>query len=129
MCLDVDALSDLDVKSLKAWKHYMWYCACSQSSFTSYKYVYLCYMYVIIQNLQHDQRAELEMYVQTRADLNDLYSATQRNLDTETKRRSQLQQELDMLKSVRAEKEVGKGLMCCEPGVKVWMHTFVPGAT
>ena len=58
------------------------------------------------QNLQDDQRAELETYVQTRAGLNDLYAATQRNLDTESKRRSQLEQELDMMKSIRTEKEV-----------------------
>ena len=53
---------------------------------------------------------ELETYVQTRAGLNDLYSATQRNLDTESKRRTQLQQELDVLKSARTEKEVSWGL-------------------
>ena len=65
----------------------------------------------LLQNLQDDQRAELETYVQTRAGLNDLYAATQRNLDTESKRRSQLEQELDMLKSIRTEKEVSQGLM------------------
>ena len=61
-----------------------------------------------VQNLQDDQRAELETYVQTRSGLNELYSATQRNLDTESKRRSQLEQELEILKSIRAEKEVMK---------------------
>ena len=61
-----------------------------------------------VQNLQDDQRAELETYVQTRSGLNELYSATQRNLDTESKRRSQLEQELEILKSIRAEKEVIK---------------------
>ena len=61
-----------------------------------------------VQNLQDDQRAELETYVQTRSGLNELYSATQRNLDTESKRRSQLEQELEIIKSVRAEKEVMK---------------------
>ena len=64
----------------------------------------------LCQNLQDDQKAELETYVQSRAGLNDLYSATQRNLDTETKRRSHLEQELDLLKTTRAEKEVGRGL-------------------
>lgn len=64
----------------------------------------------MVQNLQDDQRAELETYIQTKAGLNDLYSATQRNLDTESKRRTQLEQELGMVKSVRTEKEVGKGL-------------------
>ena len=67
----------------------------------------------LLQNLQDDQRAELETYVQTKAGLNDLYAATQRNLDTESKRRSQLEQELDMLKSIRTEKEVSQGLMLC----------------
>ena len=63
------------------------------------------------QNLQDDQKAELETYVQTRAGLNDLYSSTQRNLDTESRRRSQLEQELELLKTSRAEKEVGQGLI------------------
>ena len=40
------------------------------------------------------------------AGLNDLYSATQKNLGTETKLRQQLEQELDMQKSIRQEKEV-----------------------
>ena len=49
---------------------------------------------------------ELETYVQSRADLNDLYSVTRRSLDTESRRRSQLEQELQILKTSRAEKEV-----------------------
>jgi RUN and FYVE domain-containing protein 1 len=64
-----------------------------------------------LENLQDDQRAELETYVQTRAGLNDLYAATQRNLDTESKRRSQLEQELDMMKSIRTEKETALQLL------------------
>ena len=40
------------------------------------------------------------------AGLNDLYSATQKNLGTETKLRQQLEQELEMQKSIRQEKEV-----------------------
>ena len=63
------------------------------------------------QNLQDDQKAELETYIQTRAGLNDLYSATQRTLNTETRRRTQLEQELELLKTARAEKEVSRGLI------------------
>jgi len=59
----------------------------------------------LLQNLQDDQRAELETYIQTRAGLNDLYSATQKNLGTETKLRQQLEQELEMQKSIRQEKK------------------------
>ena len=70
---------------------------------------YTCTIY-LVHNLQDDQWAELETYVQTKVGLNDLYAATQRSLDTETKRRSQLQQELDVIKSIRTEKEVSKGL-------------------
>ena len=40
------------------------------------------------------------------AGLNDLYSATQKNLGTETKLRQQLEQELEMQRSIRQEKEV-----------------------
>ena len=40
------------------------------------------------------------------AGLNDLYSATHKNLGTETKLRQQLEQELEMKKSIRQEKEV-----------------------
>ena len=40
------------------------------------------------------------------AGLNDLYSATQKNLGTETKLWQQLEQELDMQKSIRLEKKV-----------------------
>ncbi|CAI8044412.1 RUN and FYVE domain-containing protein 1 [Geodia barretti] len=64
-----------------------------------------------LENLQDDQKAELETYVQTRAGLNDLYSATQRNLDTESRRRSQLEQELELLKTSRTEKETAMLLL------------------
>ena len=62
------------------------------------------------QNLQDDQKTEMETYVQSRAGLNDLYSATRRSLDTESQRRTQLERELQLLKTTRAEKEVGQGL-------------------
>jgi len=61
-----------------------------------------CLTKLVSKNLEDYQRAELETYIQTQpslpttAGLNDLYSATQKNLGTETKLQQQLKQELEM---------------------------------
>ena len=64
-----------------------------------------------LENLQDDQRAELDTFVHTRAGLNDLYSSTQKNLETETKLRQQLSQELVLQKGIREEKETALQLL------------------
>lgn len=64
-----------------------------------------------LENLQDDQRAELATYVQTRAGLNELYSASQRSLDTEQKLRHQLEQEVELQRSIRQEKETALQLL------------------
>ena len=42
----------------------------------------------------------------SRAGLNDLYAASQKNLDVEQNLRQQLEQELDTMKRLKEEKEV-----------------------
>ena len=64
-----------------------------------------------LENLQDDQRVELDTFVHTRAGLNDLYSATQKNLETETKLRQQLSQELAIQRGIKEEKETALQLL------------------
>ena len=49
---------------------------------------------------------QLMLWYVHRAGLNDLYAASQKSLDTEQRLRLQLEQELEMQKSVREEKDV-----------------------
>ena len=52
-----------------------------------------------------DKNLELETLIQSRAGLNDLYLATQKSLEAETRLRQQTEQELSVLRAVRDDKE------------------------
>ncbi len=57
-----------------------------------------------------------------RAGLNEMYGASQRSLETERKLRQQLEQEVEMHRSIRQEKEVRTGHVTCVVGCdKYWV--------
>lgn len=64
-----------------------------------------------LENLHDDQKAELDTFTQSRADMKEIFAATQKSLETEQKLRQQVEQELEIQKSIRQEKETALQLL------------------
>ncbi|XP_003383169.1 PREDICTED: RUN and FYVE domain-containing protein 2-like [Amphimedon queenslandica] len=64
-----------------------------------------------LETAEVDQKTELNTYIESRAGLNDLYTASQKNLEVEIKLRQQLEGEVDILKRHNEEKETALQLL------------------
>jgi chromosome segregation ATPase len=64
-----------------------------------------------LQTAEVDQKTELNTYIESRASLNDMYAATQKNLEVEIKLREQMENEVDNLKRQKEEKEIALQLL------------------